>query len=57
MTKYKYADVRWNNGQGALLCDECNTIIAHGFKHEDKPHLCEACEAYKEHTEMQRLGY
>lgn len=52
MTKYRYATVKFNNGQGALLCNECSSIITLGFKHEDRPHLCEGCKAYKEHTQV-----
>ena len=40
---YKYANVKFNNGNGALLCDECNIIIATGLYHEDRKHVCDAC--------------
>lgn len=42
-TRYKYADVRYNNGNGALLCNTCSVIIAYGFDHEDKEHYCGKC--------------
>jgi hypothetical protein len=37
------AIVKWNGGVGALLCNTCRTIIAHGFDHEDKVHHCDKC--------------
>lgn len=43
MKRYELADVRFNNGRGALLCNECKTIIAEGWEHEDKVHLCQTC--------------
>lgn len=33
-------DVRFNNGNGALLCNNCKYILAYGFEHEDKYHYC-----------------
>ena len=41
--KYEHARIKWNNGNGALLCSSCSTIIAYGFDHEDKKHYCEVC--------------
>ena len=32
--------VKFDNGDGALLCNECGTIIAKGFNHIDKRHFC-----------------
>lgn len=43
MRVFTEAVVKFNNGKGALLCNKCATIIAHGFDHEDVPHLCENC--------------
>lgn len=43
----KFADVRFNNGNGALLCNRCRIIIAYGFDHEDEFHFCEECEPHK----------
>lgn len=40
---YKKAEVKFNNGRGALLCNTCYTIIAYGFDHEDKYHECKDC--------------
>ena len=42
--RYEHADVRFNSGAGALLCNRCSTIIAYGFKHEDKEHYCDKCK-------------
>lgn len=44
MIKYKNAIVKFNDGVGALLCNTCNVIIAYGFVHKDKKHLCEKCK-------------
>lgn len=43
MRHYKFADVRWNGGEGALLCTHCKRILAYGFDHEDKEVICEDC--------------
>ena len=45
MDSYKLAEVKFNGGRGALLCNTCRIIIATGFKHEDKEHFCEECKA------------
>lgn len=51
MTKqYKVAQVKFNSGRGALLCDECNVIIAYGFEHEDRKHYCSTCMSGKDET-------
>lgn len=42
-TKYKVAQVKFNGGRGALLCDGCSVIIAYGTKHEDRKHYCMKC--------------
>lgn len=41
---YMLAEVKFNNGNGALLCNRCSNIIAYGFDHEDKFHFCEKCD-------------
>lgn len=41
---YKYAEVKWNSGRGALLCNGCRVILATGFDHVDKLHFCSRCE-------------
>ena len=43
MLNYKHAIVKFNNGNGALLCSGCQKIIATGFEHEDREHYCDAC--------------
>ena len=43
MKEYHQADVRFNGGEGALLCNACHIILAYGYKHEDKIHLCDDC--------------
>lgn len=45
--KYNCADVRFNSGVGALLCNRCSVIIAYGYEHEDTFHFCEKCEPHK----------
>jgi len=46
--------VKFDNGDGALLCNECNTIIAKGFNHIDKYHFCNLfCEAA--HTQRMNM--
>lgn len=42
--KYHVAIVKFNNGNGALLCNKCSHIVAYGFEHEDRVHLCAKCE-------------
>ena len=44
-SRYKVAQVKFNNGRGALLCDGCSVIIAYGFEHEDKKHYCFRCRS------------
>ena len=45
--RYKIAEVKYNNGVGALLCFGCRTIVAYGYEHEDKEHYCDACAKKK----------
>ena len=47
MKVYKRAIVKFNNGNGALLCNRCGIIMAIGFEHEDVEHLCDNCQAGK----------
>lgn len=42
---YKNAVVKFNNGNGALLCNKCRYIISYSFNHEDKKHYCERCKS------------
>ena len=41
--KFEIADVKFNSGLGALLCNSCRTIVAYGFDHLDEEHYCESC--------------
>ena len=44
---YKHAVVKFNNGNGALLCNNCSVIIAYGHNHEDRKHYCPMCMSGK----------
>ena len=41
---YNEAQVKFNGGTGALLCNSCGVIIDYGFDHEDVKHYCSKCE-------------
>ena len=41
---FKKADVRFNGGHGALLCNNCRIILKYGLDHEDKIHYCDSCK-------------
>ena len=43
MLSNEHAVVKYNNGNGALLCNECYNIIRLGFGHADKEHFCQPC--------------
>jgi len=43
LVKFKVANVKYNNGNGALLCSQCRVIIAYGFDHTDEEHYCPKC--------------
>lgn len=53
--RYKLADVRFNNGNGALLCNCCSIIIDYGFEHDDEFHFCEKCEPKKGEWALKEL--
>ena len=38
---YTRAIVKFNNGNGALLCNRCRKILAEGFRHTDLEHYCD----------------
>jgi len=43
----KHAQVKFNGGRGALLCNKCSTIIKEDFDPktiEDKEHYCKKCK-------------
>ncbi len=44
---YKKASIKFNNGNGALLCNGCRVILAYGFEHIDKEHYCDKCQKEK----------
>lgn len=44
MKEYKHAQVKFNGGTGALLCNQCRIILAYGFRHKDVEHYCKDCE-------------
>jgi hypothetical protein len=41
---FRRAIVKFNDGNGALLCNRCHTIIANGIRHKDVEHYCDECE-------------
>ena len=53
-SKYKVAQVKFNGGRGALLCDGCDVIIAYGFEHEDRKHYCPMCMSGKCGTKFEQ---
>ena len=53
---YKLAEVKFNNGAGALLCNRCSIIIDYGFDHEDKFHFCEKCEPHIQEWALDELA-
>jgi hypothetical protein len=44
ITSYEHAVVKYNNGNGVLLCNECYNIIRLGFGHVDARHYCDKCK-------------
>jgi len=44
MKEYQHAQVKFNSGAGALLCNQCRVIIDYGFNHKDLEHYCSKCE-------------
>lgn len=41
--RFRRAVVKFNNGNGALLCNRCRVIIATGSDHQDVEHYCDEC--------------
>jgi len=35
--------IKFDGGQGALLCNRCKVILRSGFDHEDREHYCDDC--------------
>lgn len=54
--RYEHADVRFNNGNGALLCNSCCIIIDYGHDHEDKLHYCDKCMPFSKVTRVEVIG-
>ena len=45
---YRRAIVKYNGGEGALLCNGCLLVLNTGCQHEDKEYYCPQCEASRE---------
>jgi hypothetical protein len=41
--EYEKAEVKFNNGAGARLCNQCGYIISYGFDHTDSEAFCGDC--------------
>ena len=41
--EYERAIVKFNGGRGALLCNNCDTIVSYGTDHRDIEHYCNEC--------------
>lgn len=41
--KYTKAEVKFNSGTGARLCNACGYILSYGFDHTDTEAYCEDC--------------
>ena len=44
--------IKFNNGNGALLCNGCRIIIAYGFDHKDEEHFCKECKPKKKQASL-----
>lgn len=40
---YVLAEVKFNGGRGACLCNGCSVILSYGIDHEDTKRYCESC--------------
>ena len=36
-------EIKYNNGNGACLCNECSVILSYGFHHRDVERYCKDC--------------
>lgn len=43
MQQYTKADVRFNNGNGACVCNQCGVILSYGVDREDVERYCGEC--------------
>jgi hypothetical protein len=41
--EYTKAVVKFNNGNGACVCNKCHVILSYGFDHNDVERYCETC--------------
>jgi len=41
--RYHKAEVKFNNGNGACVCNQCSIIMSYGFDHNDLEHYCGDC--------------
>lgn len=55
MADQTVAIIKFNGGNGALLCNRCRRILTTGFDHEDREHLCQeygiACLAEEDNAD------
>lgn len=42
-SKYQNAEVKFNNGRGACLCNRCSIILSYGTDHHDIERYCGDC--------------
>ena len=40
---YEHAEVKFNGGTGACLCNRCSVILSYGVHHEDVDRYCGEC--------------
>lgn len=40
---YTKAEVKFNNGRGACLCNQCGMILSYGVDHNDVERYCDVC--------------
>ena len=41
--EYTKAVVKFDNGNGACVCNKCRVILSYGFDHNDVERYCETC--------------
>lgn len=41
--RHNKAEVKFNNGNGACVCNQCGVILSYGFDHNDVERYCEIC--------------
>ncbi|HZQ14062.1 MAG TPA: hypothetical protein VFB31_14755 [Pseudolabrys sp.] len=51
MPRYEKAVVKFNGGNGALLCNACGIIVRDGIWHDDVEHYCDDCRARRTRNE------